>query len=249
MDAGAGEADVALAIRDALATFPADEIVVAVSRDDEDVRDAITSGSETPAGARRIRGSSPPLRGGRRLMTSSQRETRAAENEDLFRRLNERLHTLATVASSSVLEADTPERFLCECSQTSCSRVLELTPSEYRSVRETNRRFLVFPDPSHTDPTPRDRRRAARELLGRGEERRGRRRGREPRRGNANLSRSEVSCTTRARKTGIHDVDLNPHRTHRSRERASSTAGRSSGWPAPGSWPAASSTGSSASWR
>jgi hypothetical protein len=30
--------------------------------------------------------------------------------------------------------------------------VLELTPSEYRSVRETNRRFLVFPDPSHTDP-------------------------------------------------------------------------------------------------
>ena len=86
-------------------------------------------------------------------MTASQRETRAAENEDLFRRLNERLHTLATVASSSVLEADTPERFLCECSQTSCSRVLELTPSEYRTVRETNRRFLVFPDPSHTDPS------------------------------------------------------------------------------------------------
>jgi hypothetical protein len=29
--------------------------------------------------------------------------------------------------------------------------VLELTPSEYRTVRETNRRFLVFPDPSHID--------------------------------------------------------------------------------------------------
>ena len=56
MDAGAGEADVALAIRDALATFPADEIVVAVSRDDEDVADAIVSGSETPAGARQIEG-------------------------------------------------------------------------------------------------------------------------------------------------------------------------------------------------
>ena len=86
-------------------------------------------------------------------MTSENRETRAAANEDLFRRLNERLHVLAAVASSSVLEADTPERFLCECSQTSCSRVLELTPSEYRTVRETNRRFLVFPDPSHTDPS------------------------------------------------------------------------------------------------
>jgi len=84
--------------------------------------------------------------------TTGNREERAAENEDLFRRLNERLHTLATIASSSVLEADTPERFLCECSQTSCSRVLELTQSDYRSVRQTNRRFLVFPDASHTDP-------------------------------------------------------------------------------------------------
>ena len=84
-------------------------------------------------------------------MTSAERDTRAAENEDLFRRLNERLHALASVASSSVLESDVPERFLCECSQTDCSRVLELTPTEYRSVRETNRRFLVFPDPSHID--------------------------------------------------------------------------------------------------
>jgi len=84
--------------------------------------------------------------------TTRKREERAAENEDLFRRLNERLHTLATIASSSVLEADTPERFLCECSQTDCSRVLELTPTEYRSVRATNRRFLVFPDSAHTEP-------------------------------------------------------------------------------------------------
>jgi hypothetical protein len=53
--AGAGEADVALAIRDALATFPADEIVVAVSRDDDDVRDAIRSESET-GGAREFEG-------------------------------------------------------------------------------------------------------------------------------------------------------------------------------------------------
>jgi len=60
VDAGAGEADVALAIRDALATFPADEIVVAVSLDDEGVRDAITSDSETPAEGRRIEG--VPLR-------------------------------------------------------------------------------------------------------------------------------------------------------------------------------------------
>ncbi|HEY7380032.1 MAG TPA: hypothetical protein VH572_02390 [Gaiella sp.] len=35
VEAGAGEADVPLAIQDALATFPADEIVVAVHPDDE----------------------------------------------------------------------------------------------------------------------------------------------------------------------------------------------------------------------
>jgi hypothetical protein len=56
VDAGAGESDVGLAIRDALATFPADEIVVAVSRDDEEVEDVIAAGSDTPAGARRIEG-------------------------------------------------------------------------------------------------------------------------------------------------------------------------------------------------
>ena len=54
VDAGAGEADVALAIRDALATFPADEIVVAVSREDIDFEDAIASGSDSPSGVRRI---------------------------------------------------------------------------------------------------------------------------------------------------------------------------------------------------
>lgn len=37
VDAAAGEADVALAIRDALATFPADEVVVAVGAGDRDL--------------------------------------------------------------------------------------------------------------------------------------------------------------------------------------------------------------------
>jgi hypothetical protein len=36
VEAGAGEADVGLAVRDALATFPADEIVVAVRPGDEE---------------------------------------------------------------------------------------------------------------------------------------------------------------------------------------------------------------------
>jgi hypothetical protein len=86
-------------------------------------------------------------------MTSQpSRETRAAENEDLFRRLNERLHVLASVAASAIESSEAPERFLCECAQVRCSQVIELTPEEYRRVRETNRRFLVVPDVSHTSP-------------------------------------------------------------------------------------------------
>jgi hypothetical protein len=85
-------------------------------------------------------------------MTTSNRETRAAENEDLFRRLNERLHVLASVAASAIESSEEPERFLCECAQVKCSQVIELTPVEYRRVRETGRRFLVVPDASHTSP-------------------------------------------------------------------------------------------------
>jgi hypothetical protein len=53
VDARAGESDIALAIRDALATFPADEIVVAVSGD-ERVVEAIDADEED--GGRRIDG-------------------------------------------------------------------------------------------------------------------------------------------------------------------------------------------------
>lgn len=53
VDARAGESDIALAIRDALATFPADEIVVAVSGD-ERVVDAIDA--DDAGGGRRIDG-------------------------------------------------------------------------------------------------------------------------------------------------------------------------------------------------
>ncbi len=56
VDAGAGESNVGLAIRDALASFDADEIVVVLSREDEDTEEVIASGSDTPFGARRIEG-------------------------------------------------------------------------------------------------------------------------------------------------------------------------------------------------
>src|SRR4051812_5595165 len=78
-------------------------------------------------------------------------ELRAARNEDLFRRINERLHSLTQIdrRAGPAMENDV-ERFVCECAQTNCSRVLELTTDEYVAVRAVNRRFVVFPDDSHT---------------------------------------------------------------------------------------------------
>ena len=54
VEAGAGEADVDLAIRDALATFPADEIVVAVRPEEEE--GFIESGATDTAPQHRIEG-------------------------------------------------------------------------------------------------------------------------------------------------------------------------------------------------
>ena len=83
----------------------------------------------------------------------SAREVRAARNEDLFRRLNERLHALAEHArtgTTATATDDPRQRFVCECASTDCSRVVELTTWEYTAVRAVGTRFLVFPDPSHT---------------------------------------------------------------------------------------------------
>jgi hypothetical protein len=87
---------------------------------------------------------------------AGERQSRAARNEDLFRRLNERLHALSEHAQQRppgpATEGAEQERFVCECSSTECSKVVALTAGEYTAVRATGRRFLVFPDRSHTSP-------------------------------------------------------------------------------------------------
>jgi hypothetical protein len=81
------------------------------------------------------------------------REVRAARNENVFRQINERLHLLGTIESSSEpVESDALEHFVCECFLADCSVVLELTAAEYRSVRADGTRFLIFPDASHQSP-------------------------------------------------------------------------------------------------
>lgn len=66
------------------------------------------------------------------------RAQRAAENEDLFRRVNERVEEL-----SSGLDALT---LVCECSDAACSTRLTGVPAEeYERVRGHGDRFFVAP--------------------------------------------------------------------------------------------------------
>jgi hypothetical protein len=81
-------------------------------------------------------------------VAGTERQIRAARNEDLFRQVNERLHDLAAIAGSS----GPLEKFICECEQTSCSTLVQLRIDEYRAVRSDDTQFLVCPDPSHTNP-------------------------------------------------------------------------------------------------
>jgi len=63
-----------------------------------------------------------------------------AENEILFRRLNERL------ASAERGGSDPRElELLCECSDRECVKVLTITPAEYDWLRQDPRRFAVLP--------------------------------------------------------------------------------------------------------
>ena len=72
---------------------------------------------------------------------NQEREARAARNESLFRKVNERMQPLNEDLSSSGLAFTVA----CECCNTECFEMLELEPSEYSSVRANPRRFLVKP--------------------------------------------------------------------------------------------------------
>ena len=67
------------------------------------------------------------------------REQRLAENEILFRQVNERIRELQTDAWGSH-EID----FMCECANAACTAVLTLTPVEYEELRRNSRRFAVL---------------------------------------------------------------------------------------------------------
>lgn len=69
-----------------------------------------------------------------------QRDRRLAENEMLFRTLNEHVARLR-VANPSLVVLD----ILCECADRSCLKLLTIEQSEYEWLRQNPRRFVVLP--------------------------------------------------------------------------------------------------------
>ena len=69
------------------------------------------------------------------------REERLARNEALFRGVNERVRDVKGD------EADLGERirFVCECGRESCLEEVELTLTEYETVRSVPTQFIVKP--------------------------------------------------------------------------------------------------------
>ena len=73
------------------------------------------------------------------------RRSRAAENQSIFRTVNEHIHN----ANPDSGDASAEGRFVCECTKLDCTELLPLTMAAYEAVRANPTHFIVAPDPSH----------------------------------------------------------------------------------------------------
>jgi hypothetical protein len=77
-------------------------------------------------------------------------QERQAQNETLFREVNERVEELAVGLTSVPQTDDFSSAFVCECGSETCVEPVRTTRSEYEAVRSNPGRFLVLP--GHEDP-------------------------------------------------------------------------------------------------
>ena len=68
------------------------------------------------------------------------REHRLAQNEALFREVNERVEAVA-----SHLSPHDEYQFLCECANADCTFRLTLSISTYEAIRADSKQFVVLP--------------------------------------------------------------------------------------------------------
>jgi hypothetical protein len=69
-----------------------------------------------------------------------ERERRMAQNEALFKEVNERVRTVA-----HRLGPDVPYEFLCECANADCTFRIVLPLEVYESIRSDPKQFVVLP--------------------------------------------------------------------------------------------------------
>jgi hypothetical protein len=79
-----------------------------------------------------------------------ERERRIADNEALFRQVNERVKELNRAFSVVLDRGD----YLCECGNVACVERVSLTPEEYERVRAEPTYFVIAP--GHVRPDVED---------------------------------------------------------------------------------------------
>jgi hypothetical protein len=70
------------------------------------------------------------------------REKRLAQNEALFREVNEKVEAIASLHGDD----DHVYEFYCECANADCTLHVAATLTTYENVRKHPTRFLVFPE-------------------------------------------------------------------------------------------------------
>ena len=81
--------------------------------------------------------------------SGSERETRAANNQSVFRAGNERLKKFNEEWFGTVLPRG---GWVCECANDTCLEHIEMASSEYEAVRSDGAHFFVAPSNEHVWP-------------------------------------------------------------------------------------------------
>ena len=75
------------------------------------------------------------------------RKQRFGANEAIFREVNERIKSLASLFHWGKPD---PLDLVCECRDSTCVQRIEMTQAEYAAIREEETHFAVYP--GHADP-------------------------------------------------------------------------------------------------
>jgi hypothetical protein len=79
---------------------------------------------------------------------STDERGRAARNQELYRKVNDKI---AELNAAFDLVLGIQSEWVCECADMHCTRTMELTLAEYEAVRAHPERFVVLPGHVYTD--------------------------------------------------------------------------------------------------